>query len=47
LAALNCWIGDDFFYKTLELAFCADAKISKLLPFDYMLLERKGDRFIL
>jgi len=25
LAALHCWIGNDIFYKALELAFCADA----------------------
>jgi hypothetical protein len=36
-----------FFLKTLELAFCADAKISKLLPFDYMLLERMTARDLL
>ncbi|MNX99963.1 hypothetical protein D3C86_1324410 [compost metagenome] len=39
MAALNCWIGNYFFYKALELIFCTDTKISKLLSFDHMFLE--------
>lgn len=30
--------------SVLELAFCADAKISKLLPLDHMFLERIAAR---